>query len=60
MFNMSLNGQTLTINYSILKKRLHYIIWNHPSKVHQWKERKQNKSMSIYIIDMKIDNGCSL
>ena len=58
MFNMSLNGQTLTINYSILKKCLHHIIWNHPSKVHQWKERKHKEKMSTYIIDMKIDNGC--
>ena len=37
---------------------MYYIIWNHPSKVHQWKERKHKKYMSIYIIDMKIDNGC--
>ena len=58
MLNMSLNGQTLTINYSILKICLHYIIWSHPSKLHQWKERQHKKDMSIYIIDMKIDNGC--
>ena len=49
MFNMSLNDQTLIVNYSILKKSLHYIIWNHPSKVHQWKERKHKKDVCIYI-----------
>ena len=58
MFNMSLIGQALTINYSILKESLHYIIWNHHSKVYQWKERKHKKYMSIYIIDMYIENGC--
>ena len=58
MFTMYLNSQTLTINYSIFKKILHYIIWNHPNKVHQWKERKHKKDMSIYIIDMNINSGC--
>ena len=55
---MSLNGLTLTISYNILRKSLHYIVWNHPSKVHQWKERQDNKGMPIYIIDIKIGNGC--
>ena len=41
-----------------IKINLYYSIWNHPSKVHQWKERQHNKDMSIYIIDMKIANGC--
>ena len=27
---------------------MHYIIWNHPSKVHQWKEMKHKKSY-VYI-----------
>ena len=28
---------------------LHYIIWNHPSKVHQWKEMQDSKDIYIYI-----------
>ena len=58
MLNMSFNGHPLAINYSILRISLHYIIWNHLSKVHQLKERQDNKDMSIYNIDMKIYNGC--
>ena len=40
-----------------IKINLHYSIWNHLSKVHKWRERQDNKEMSIYSIDMKIDNG---
>ena len=40
-----------------IKINLHYSTWNHPCKVHKWREKKHIKEMSIYIIDMKIDNG---
>ena len=40
-----------------IKINVHYSIWNHPCKVHKWRERQGNKEMSIYSIDMKIDNG---
>ena len=39
------------------KINFHYSIWNNPSKVHKWRESKDNKQMSIYRIDKKIDNG---
>ena len=40
-----------------IKINVHYSIWNHLSKEHKWREKQDEKEMSIYSIDMKIDNG---
>ena len=40
-----------------IKINVNFSIWNHPSKEHKWRDLQDMKEISIYSIDMKIDNG---
>ena len=40
-----------------IKINVHYSLWNHPSKVHKWREKQNMKEIPIYSIYMNIGNG---